>query len=214
VRLQDDIGEAVHTFAELAGEAKPERLVDVAPEPDPAVLARTLLRLRHDLVMIGRAASAPLPDRLGAHLGPALAQVGATARDYLLASATALSLRKSGPSPEPVERAVTEYVSEVASIRAEALMNGLAVGEPERIFALGFALQQLQQNFSDLAVCLGERARRPDETRVSRWQRDSKRLAVRIASLRKRRVFPKFQHGLAYKLSTSTLNQGASNARA
>ena len=60
-RIQDDIGEGVHAFAEVAREAKPERLVHFAPEPDPAVLARTLLRLRHDLVMIGRAASAPAP---------------------------------------------------------------------------------------------------------------------------------------------------------
>jgi uncharacterized membrane protein YccC len=169
VRLQDDIGKAVHVFAEVAGEAKSERLVHLAPEPDPAVLARTFLRLRHDLVMMGRAASAPLPHAVRARLAPLLTRIGAKARDHLVASATALTSRHGSPPAEAVDSAVAAYLSELASIRAEGLVELLPASEGERIFALGFMLQQLQRNLSELAACLREWARHRDEARPSRW---------------------------------------------
>jgi len=162
-RLQDDIGEAVHALAEAAGEAKPERFVHLSAGPDPAVLARTLLRLRHDLVMIGRAASAPLPDSVVARLAPVLTQIGAKARDYCVASASALTSGRGSPPAGPVESAFTTYLSEVASIRSDGLMEGLPADERERIVALGFMLHQLQQNLSDLAGCVREQARIRDE---------------------------------------------------
>jgi hypothetical protein len=188
VRRQDDIGDAVHAFAEIAGEAKPERLVHLAPQPDPTALSRSLLRLRHDLVMIGRAASAPLPDQLAAVLAPRLAQIGATARDYLFASATALTTRRAGPSTEPVERAVAAYMCDISSSRTERLIQGLPVDERERIFASGFALQQLQQNLSDLAACLHEWRRASDLARTSRRERGWKRMALDLAATSSRRM--------------------------
>lgn len=183
VRRQDDIGDAVHAFAEIAGETKPERLVHLTPEPDPAALARTLLRLRHDLVMIGRAASAPLADPLRATLAPRLAQIGASARDYLRASATALTARHDGPSTEPVDRAVAAYMCQISSSRTESLMQGLPVDERERIFASAFALQQLQQNLADLAGCLQEWRRASDVTSASRREDARKRMALYLAAI-------------------------------
>jgi uncharacterized membrane protein YccC len=167
VRRQNEIREAVHAFEEVAAEAKPERLVSLGAQPDPAVLARTLLRLRHDLVMIGRAASAPLPDQLSARLGPILEQIGAAARDHLLANAAALACRHSVPSGVLVDTAFSAYMSEAASIETERLMEDLSVEERERIFAVGFVLQQLRRNFSDLASCLQEWSRTPDRTSKS-----------------------------------------------
>jgi hypothetical protein len=186
VRRQDDIGDAVHAFAEIAGEAKPERLVHLAPEPDPSALARTLLRLRHDLVMIGRAASAPLPDPLAATLAPRLAQIGASARDYLRASATALTARRDGPSTESVDRAVAAYMCQISSSPIESLMQGLPADERERIFASGFALQQLQQNLSDLAGCLEAWQRASDVTSASRRQGWRKRTALHLGAISSR----------------------------
>ena len=186
VRRQDDIGDAVHAFAEIAGEAKPERLVHLAPEPDPSALARTLLRLRHDLVMIGRAASAPLPDPLAATLAPRLAQIGATAREYLLASATALTTRHAEPSTEPVDRAVAAYMRAISSTRTERLIQGLPVDERERVFASGFALQQLQQNLSNLAGCLQTWRRASDVTSASRREGARKHLALHLAAISSR----------------------------
>jgi hypothetical protein len=182
VRLQDDIGDAVHAFTEITGEAKPERLVHLTPEPDPAALARTLLRLRHDLVMIGRAASAPLPDPLAAVLAPRLAQIGASARDYLLASATALTARHDGPATESVDRAVAAYMCQISSSRTESLMQGLPADARERIFASGFALQQLQHNLSDLAGCL-QAWRASDLASASRRESGRKRMALHLAAI-------------------------------
>jgi uncharacterized membrane protein YccC len=162
LRRQNEIREAVHAFEEVAADAKPERLISLVAQSDTALLARTLLRLRHDLIMIGRTASAPLPDHVAARLGPILQEFAATARDYLLASANALTCRHTVSSGVLVDAALAAYISEVASIEAEHLMADLSVEARERIFALGFALQQLPRHFSDLTRCLQEWARNSD----------------------------------------------------
>jgi predicted transglutaminase-like cysteine proteinase len=182
-RLQDDVGDGVHALAAVAREAKPERLVHLAPDPDPAVLARTLLRVRHDLVMIGRAASAPLPDPVAARLGPALTQIGTTARHYFAASARALSSRNASPPAKSIESAIVAYLSELASISADGLMDGLPSGEQQRIGALSFALQQLRENLAGLAACVHDWTRNPEERRASPRQWYSKRVALRLASM-------------------------------
>jgi Putative transposase len=46
----------------IGAEARRERLIYLAWGPDPGPLLRTLIRLRHDLVMLGRAAIEPLPE--------------------------------------------------------------------------------------------------------------------------------------------------------
>jgi hypothetical protein len=148
-------------------------------------LARTLLRLRHDLVIIGRTASAPLPDPLAAVLAPRLAQIGASARDYLLASATALTARHDGPSTESVDRAVAAYIRQISSSRTESLMQGLPSDARERIFASGFALQQLQHNLSDLAGCL-QAWRASDVASASRREGARKRMALHLAAISSR----------------------------
>jgi uncharacterized membrane protein YccC len=186
VRLQDEIGDAVHAFAEVAGEAKPERAVHLVSEPDPASLARTLLRLRHDLVMIGRAASAPLPDSLAASLGPRLAQIGGSAHDYLLASAAALPSRHPAPSTDPVARAVAGYMAEIASARTESLMQVLPVEERERIFAAAFALQQLLEDLLQLADCLQEWKRSSNAVGESRREGAWKRLTFDLGAISSR----------------------------
>ena|SRR5256885_14684297 len=49
------------------------------PGPDLGPLLRTLLRLRHDLVMIGRAAAVPLPEAFQMRFAAPLARVGNSA---------------------------------------------------------------------------------------------------------------------------------------
>jgi len=63
-RIQDGIGESLIQLNLVGAEAERERAVRVSSAPDTGPLLRTLLRLRHDLVMIGRAAVAPLPPSL------------------------------------------------------------------------------------------------------------------------------------------------------
>ena len=159
-RIQDEIGQAVDAFETMAAEAKGERLINFVAVPDPAVLARTLLRLRHDLVIIGRTCTEPLPAIIAKRLGPPLTRIGAAAGDFLRASADALILRRRPPAIDSVETALGAYTAEITAIRRAGLTQALPSGELERIFALGFALQQFQRDFSDLARCVREWARR------------------------------------------------------
>jgi uncharacterized membrane protein YccC len=160
-RIQDQIGQAVDSLEAIAAEAQRERSVNLVADPDPAVLARTLLRLRHDLVVIGRLGDFPVSEGIAERLDPPLARIGVVTSDYLLANATALTLRRS-PSPlEPVATALVDYASEIKVIREAGLMRGLPSSELERIFALGFVLQQLQRNLLDLARCVQKWARKP-----------------------------------------------------
>ncbi|HXW49839.1 MAG TPA: FUSC family protein [Xanthobacteraceae bacterium] len=156
-RMQDDLGQSVTAFQEIAAEARRERLVALATEPDPASLSRTVLRLRHDLVMIGRAVM-PFPDVIAQRLGTPLGRVGADASKFLRDSATALIQRSHPPALQPVEASLQDYDSAVTSLRNEGLTRALSSGEVERLFALGFALAQVHRNFADLSRCVEERA--------------------------------------------------------
>jgi hypothetical protein len=66
---QNRIGAAFARLDAVVVEARHERLTRFGVEPDQGPLLRTLLRLRHDLVMVGRAAVEPLPERFRSRLG-------------------------------------------------------------------------------------------------------------------------------------------------
>jgi len=156
-RIQDSIGEAVARTQASAAEAKHERIVFLAGEPDHGPLLRTLVRLRHDLVMIGRAAAEPLPGQVQARLGPLLARVAETTADQLRRRGEALAGRR-----EPAlaaEAAFDNYAEAIASAGREGLTQGLPVDALERIFTLGFALDQMRQDLRDLDRCVSEIAR-------------------------------------------------------
>jgi uncharacterized membrane protein YccC len=157
--LQQEAGLALAQSQTITSEAQRERLMNLLAAPDLAPLARTLLRLRHDLVIIGRAASAPLPKTFAECLGPPLIDVGERASEYLFKSARALASRSSAPSLEAFEETLTAFNSEIASLRRQGLTLKLSIEEVEQLFALGFALEQLHRNFSDLDRCIGEWAR-------------------------------------------------------
>jgi uncharacterized membrane protein YccC len=153
---QNRIGAAFARLDAVANEARHERLTRFGGEPDHGPLLRTLLRMRHDLVMIGRAASEPLPERFRSRLGPRLAAVSTTAAAYLRASAAALSTRGTPPSLDALEAALEGYDAEFAAMRREGLTRDLPDDAVERVFVLAFALEQLRRNFNDLARCVTE----------------------------------------------------------
>jgi len=154
--MQNRIGAAFARLDAVAVEARHERMTRLAAEPDQAPLLRTLLRLRHDLVMIGRAATVPLPPTFRSRLAPALARISETAADYLRECSGALLARQDPPSLEAIEAALDGYDAEFAAMRREGLTRDLSDESVERIFALGFALEQLRRNFSDLGRCVTE----------------------------------------------------------
>ena len=104
-RVQNSIGAAFARVDAVGAEAKREQMTYLGAQPDPGPLLRTLLRLRHDLVMIGRAA-VPLPERFQVQLGPPLARVVETAADYLRAGRLALIARRNSPPLDEVEAAL------------------------------------------------------------------------------------------------------------
>lgn len=159
-RMQDGLGEVVTQLQHVGAEAQRERAMRVSSAPDPEPLLRTLLRLRHDLVMIGRAAVAPLPEGLQARIG-GLSELTATLGDFLHASAAALLAWRLPPDLDGVEAALDSYAIAVSKVRDEGLTRGLPREVTERFFALSFALEQIRRNLRDLHRCIAEWAKSP-----------------------------------------------------
>jgi uncharacterized membrane protein YccC len=162
-RIQDGIGQALVQMNAVGAEAEHERSAGLAVGPDTGPLLRTLLRLRHDLVMIGRAATTPLPEAFATRLASPIAHLGAAFADYLRASGAALLAGRSPPSLDPVESALDVFSGEMAAVRREGLTRSLAADAAEHFFALGFVLEQMHNNVKDLERCVAEWAGLPKE---------------------------------------------------
>jgi hypothetical protein len=155
-RIQDGIGQAWVQMNTVGAEAERERAAGLAVGPDTGPLLRTVLRLRHDLVMIGRAALSPPPEAFRARLDAPLARTGTAFADYFRASAAALRAGRGPPSLDAAESALAAYATEVEALRRDGLTRSLPGDAAESFFALGFALEQMRSNFKDLARCVAE----------------------------------------------------------
>jgi uncharacterized membrane protein YccC len=160
-RIQDGIGHSLVRLSAISAEAEHERAARIAAEPDTGPLTRTLLRLRHDLVMIGRAAQFPPPEALQGRLQAPLEQIGGSVADYLQACGGALRARRNPPPRDAAEVALDAYTDVIAALRSEGLTRGLSAEAAERVFALGFAFEQMRQNLKDLERCVTEWAEEP-----------------------------------------------------
>ena len=149
-RLQDGIGQDLAELNEIGAEAERERRARLSSGPETGPLRRTLLRLRHDLVMVGRAAGTPLPPEIRLRLAPCLDAIGRSVADYLRTSGAAL-LARSGPvGLAGFESALEAYDTQVDAVRLDGLTRVLSGDGAERFFAVGFALEQMHQNLLDL----------------------------------------------------------------
>ena len=83
----------------VAGEAHQERRTYLTHEFDPDPLVRTVFRLRNDVVMIGRAATEPLPEPVVARLREPFEQISQAVLHFLRACADALREQKESASP-------------------------------------------------------------------------------------------------------------------
>ena len=156
--MQNRIGEDLGRLDRLAAEAVHERITRLGTEPDQRPLLRTMVRLRHDIIMIGRAALSPLPGAFLPRLRPHLTRISEACADYLHASGAALSGWQAAPALDAVEAALDGYAAEFAALRREGLTRELPDEAVERIFAFGFSLDQLQLHLRDLARCVAELA--------------------------------------------------------
>ncbi|MBS0517914.1 MAG: FUSC family protein [Proteobacteria bacterium] len=155
-RLQDGIGQALVGIDTVGAEAERERAARLSSQPDTGPLRRTLLRLRHDLVMVGRVAGNPLPEPLKVRLEPHAAKIAATAAAFLRQCGQALLDHAGPPSPEAFEAALAAYEAELAAVRREGLTRILSDSAAERFFAVGFALEQVRRNLLDLQRIVAE----------------------------------------------------------
>jgi uncharacterized membrane protein YccC len=166
-RLQDGIGAVLVDLNATGAEAERERAAHLSFCPDTGPLLRTILRLRHDVVIIGRASLMPLPPDLQARLAAPLSNVSDAFAGYLRAAAEALRAAAMPPAFEPVEAAVKAYADEVEVVRSDGLTRGLPGDAAERFFALGFSLEQMRQNLKDLERIVAEWSETPPAVKPS-----------------------------------------------
>ena len=165
-RIQDGIGAALTSLNATGSEAERERAVHLSSGPDTGPLLRTILRLRHDVVMIGRASVVPLPSDLQARLAAPLSEISKAIVGYMRSVAGALRAGTGSPEIGPVDLALRRYATEVASLRSEGLIGGLPGNAAERFFALGFSLEQMRQNLNDLDRCVADWSETPAAKRT------------------------------------------------
>ena len=155
-RIQDGIGAAVTSLHATGAEAERERAVRLSSGPDTGPLLRTILRLRHDVVMIGRECGVALPSNVQARLDAPLSAVREAIAGHLREVAAALRDGVNPPAFQPIDLALHDYAGEVAAVRRDGLIRGLPGDVAERFFALGFSLEQMRQNLGDLDRCVAE----------------------------------------------------------
>jgi uncharacterized membrane protein YccC len=155
-QLQDNIGRVFTLLAATAVEVRHEQIGFLASHVDIGPLLRTLLRLRHDLIMIGRAAVASLPETLQIRLGPPVARVAKTVAEYFQETAGVLTRGGKPSLLDAAEAAIEGYAEAFTKVRSEGLTVGLSMDTVERIFALGFALEEMRGHLRDLDRSVGE----------------------------------------------------------
>jgi uncharacterized membrane protein YccC len=155
-RIQDGIGAAMVGLNTTGAEAERERSARLSSGPDTGPLLRTILRLRHDVVMIGRATVVPLPAEVQTRLAEPLSEVSTAIARFLRSAAGALRAGAGAPPIHPVHLALQHYSEAVAAVRQDGLIRGQPSDTAERFFALGFSLEQMHQNLSDLDRVVGE----------------------------------------------------------
>jgi uncharacterized membrane protein YccC len=158
-RLQVATRRTLAKLETIADEARRERASRFTDDPDPDPIVRTSLRVRNDLIMIARAAMEPLPPPLDRRLSGALTDIASTGGAFLSGLARAFATRSLPPPLADFDAALRAYHAGIAALRQEGAFRGLPADAPGRVFALGFALDQLRQNTADLADRAREFAR-------------------------------------------------------
>lgn len=171
-RVGEEVAEAYASAQAIAVEGMHERMPYLAATPDLQPLLRTLLRLQHDFVMIGR--TAPLPTVAHARLRPVLASAGHAAATYLRASGSALVACRHAAPRQAVDAALDDCAAELAVLSQEHSARDLPGDALERMFTLAFALEQLRRNLNDLERCVAECCALADQTgpmrpRAGKW---------------------------------------------
>jgi uncharacterized membrane protein YccC len=140
-----------------AEEAARERKMRVSDERDPEPVVRTLYRVRHDLVMVGRAAVKPLPDSIIADFTPLLASLRTDAGAMLRGISSGLLTRTAAPPIDSYQASVRSLAQALEGLAEDR--DRLPREDVARLFTLRFALEQLGEDLRDLGSRTGEMAK-------------------------------------------------------
>ncbi len=140
-------------------EAEHERTARLTAGPDTGPLLRTSLRLRHDIVILGRAVGCELPADAQVRLKPRIKRISEVAGDFLRSSARALRARQGPPDLAGVETAFRDYTEEFSAVRRDGLIRDMTSEAAERFYALGFALEQMREHLEEVHRVVGEWAK-------------------------------------------------------
>jgi len=155
-QINAELANFINRLNATGAEAEHERTAHLTTGPDTGPLLRTLLRLRHDIVILGRAVGCELPEHAQARLIPPLKEISAAAGEFLHTSAAALRARKPPPPLDAVETAFSSYMDEFGAVRRDGLTHGMTSEAVERFFALGFALEQMREHLEEVHRVVGE----------------------------------------------------------
>jgi uncharacterized membrane protein YccC len=147
--------DAPYASAQAAAiESAHERARYLSAAPDVQTQLRTLLRLQHDFMLIGR--TAPLPTAFHARFEPLLDRIGREAVNHLRASSAALAGRGYSGTRPALDAALAAYATEMAVLSQEYLTTGVTADAVERILAFALALGQLRRDLNELERCVAD----------------------------------------------------------
>ncbi|WP_297297000.1 FUSC family protein [uncultured Methylovirgula sp.] len=166
-RLQGRVGEAFRKLAAINIEAARERSAYLNSDPDPQPLIDVTLRLRHDIVLMGRAAIEPLPPPVLERLEAPIEHFSLAAREFLISCAAALTARSEPARLDAIDKALADFAAAFTGIRRNHLLQNVATDTVERVFALGFCFEQMHADLAVLATTADKikRGPRPTDTK-------------------------------------------------
>jgi len=140
----------------LVGEAARERRSRLTDMPDPEPLLRTLMRLRHDVVMLRRAVSEPGLEVLREHPAETWSSAAGTGATILRKLADALSAGQPPERSDAMADAIGAYRAAIDEMRRSKRTRHLPTDTLWRLFGAGFALEQFRRNLDDLVERVGD----------------------------------------------------------
>ncbi len=140
----------------LVGEAARERRSRLTDMPDPESLLRTLMRLRHDVVMVRRAVGERELEVLREHPAQTWSSAAGTGAAILRELADALSARRPPERSDAMADAIGAYRSAIDEMRRSKQTRHLPTDTLWRLFGAGFALEQFRRDLDDLVERVGD----------------------------------------------------------
>jgi uncharacterized membrane protein YccC len=157
--INDELASFITKLNATGGEAEHERTARLTAGPDTGPLLRTSLRLRHDIVILGRAVGCELPAEAQSRLRPHVERISKVGSAFLRASARGLRSRKGPPALDEVETVFHDYTEEFSAIRRDGFIRDMTSEAAERFYALGFALEQMREHLEEVHRVVGEWAK-------------------------------------------------------